>query len=356
MGILAATFVWTVGGCATRQPLFEQVDVYVSGQDGYHTYRIPAVVVTRKGTVLAFCEGRKTSRSDHGDIDLLAKRSTDGGKTWGKSRVVWDEGANTIGNPCPVVDGKTGTIWLPFCRNNRDVFVTKSTDDGVTWSRPVEITKAVKPPTWTWYATGPVHGVQLTSGRLLIPCDHRERSKGRTMFSHVFYSDDHGASWTLGGSLEEKTDECTAVQTVDGRVYLNARSYHGKNRRAYAWSQDGGKTWSKVKLDEVLIEPVCQGSVVRFTDAKRHDKNRVLFSNPASKKREKMTIRVSEDECKTWNEGKVIHAGPSAYSDLCVLPDMTVGCLYERGEKSAYEKITFARCNLEWLTDNGDRR
>jgi len=340
------------------EPKFNQIDVFVSGRDGYHTYRIPAIVVTKKGTVLAFCEGRKTSRSDHGDLDLVLKRSFDNGETWEKMQLVHEEGGAakiTIGNPCPVVDRETGTIWVPFCRNNDRVFVTKSTDDGATWAKPIEITKAVKPATWTWYATGPVHGVQLSSGRLLIPCDHRVKAKGRTMFSHVFYSDDHGASWTLGGSLGNHTDECTAVETADERVYLNMRSYHGKNRRAYAWSDDGGATWSEVKLDQTLIEPVCQGSVCRFTDAKRHDKNRVLFSNPASKKRERMTVRISYDECKTWNAGKVLHAGPSAYSDVCVLGDMTIGCFYERGKKTAYERITFARFNLEWLTDGEDR-
>ena len=356
--LLAGAMSWGTGGSVMAAPEFTQVDVFVSGRDGYHTFRIPAIVVSKKGTLLAFCEGRKGSRSDHGDIDLVLKRSFDGGRTWTKMQIVHDEGGAqkvTIGNPCPVVDQSTGTIWLLFCRDNDRVFVTKSTDDGASWAKPKEITQDVKPTSWTWYATGPVHGVQLSTGRLLIPCDHRERAKGKTMFSHVFYSDDHGASWKLGGSLGDKTDECAAVEAADGRVYLNMRSYHGKNRRAVAWSKDGGATWSKVKLDETLIEPVCQGSVIRFTDVKRHDKNRVLFSNPASKRRVRMTVRVSYDECKTWSAGKVIHAGPAAYSDLCVQPDKTIGCLYERGENQAYEKITLARFNLEWLTDGKDR-
>ena len=356
--LLAGVMSCAATGSAMGAPKFDQIDVFVSGHDGYHTYRIPAIVVTKKGTLLAFCEGRKSEGRDHGDIDLVLKRSFDGGRTWTRMQIVHEEGGTkkvTIGNPCPVVDRSTGTIWLTFCRDNDRVFVTKSTDDGATWAKPVEITKDVKPKSWSWYATGPVHGVQLSGGRLLIPCDHRERAHGNTMFSHVFYSDDHGASWKLGGSLSEKTDECTAAETVDGRVYLNMRSYHGKNRRACAWSDDGGATWSDVKLDETLIEPVCQASVVRFTDAKRHDKNRVLFSNPASKKRTRMTVRISTDECKTWSAGKVVYAGPSAYSDLCVRPDMTICCFYERGEKSAYEKITLARFNLEWLTDGKDR-
>jgi sialidase-1 len=151
------------------------VPVWVSGQDGYHTYRIPSVVVTPKGTVLAFCEGRKTGRGDAGDIDLLLKRSTDGGKTWGRAQVVWDDAGNTCGNPCPVIDARTGTIWLLMTHNlgtdteakvvggtstgSRTVWVTRSDDDGATWAKPVEITKDVKKPGWTWYATGPGVGI-----------------------------------------------------------------------------------------------------------------------------------------------------------------------------------------------------
>lgn len=328
---------------------FVQTDLFVSGQEGYHTFRIPALAVTLQGTVLAFCEGRKNSSSDHGDIDLMLKRSRDGGHTWEPLQRVWDDGENTVGNPCPVVDRETGTVWLTFCWNNDRVFVTQSSDEGESWSSPMEITKAVKPPGWTWYATGPGHGLQLRSGRLLIPCDHRLATMGDVMFSHVFYSDDHGATWKLGGSLSENTDECMAAQMKNGSVYLNMRSYHGRNRRAYAWSDDGGETWSEVQLDETLVEPVCQASLIRFPDEQHPGRSVVLFANPASTKRERMTVRLSYDECRTWNAGRVLYEGPSAYSDLCVLPDLTIGGLYECGAEHPYEKITWTRFNLEWL-------
>lgn len=326
-----------------------QAMVFVGGEGGYHTYRIPAMVVSKKGTVLAFCEGRRNSGADAGDIDLVLKRSFDGGATFEPMQVVWqEEGDITIGNPCPVVDQSTGTIWLPFCRNNERVFVTHSDDDGATWAAPVEITQAVKPAEWGWYATGPVHGVQLNDGRLLIPCDHGTKGvKGNQ--SHVLFSDDHGATWVLGGSLALNTDECTAVQLLDGRVYLNMRSYEGKNRRAIATSQDGGKTWSDVTLDEALVEPVCQASVIRFSDGSGGDTPRLLFSNPANEKRFRMTVRVSNDEGKTWSAGRMLYEGPSAYSDLAVLPDKTILCLYERGERGAYETITLARFSIGWL-------
>ncbi len=190
-----------------------QTDVFESGKDGYHTYRIPALIVSRHGTVLAFCEGRKNSRADYGNIEIVLKRSPDNGTTWGAMRIVWDDGANTIGNPCPVVDRNTGMIWLLFCRNNDPVFVTKSSDDAQSWSTPVEITRDVKPSAWGWYATGPGHAVQLSGGRLLIPCDHKV---GNAIYSHMIYSDDHGASWKLGGTVGPNTDECQVVETTAG--------------------------------------------------------------------------------------------------------------------------------------------
>jgi sialidase-1 len=128
----------------------------------------------------------------------------------------------------------------------------------------------------------------------------------------------------------------------------------GEKRRAYAWSDDDGESFSNGGWDDNLPEPICQGSMIRYTDENTHDKNRVLFSNPASTQRERMTIRLSYDECQTWNAGKVIHAGPSAYSDLCVADDMSILCLYERGEENAYETITLAQFDLEWLTDGSD--
>ncbi|MFH1730966.1 MAG: sialidase family protein, partial [Planctomycetota bacterium] len=150
------------------------VDLFTSGGGGYHTYRIPAIVLTRDNTLLAFCEGRKNGGGDAGDIDLMLRRSTDNGETWEEMQLVHEEGDGapiTIGNPCPVVDRDTGTVWLPFCRNNDRVFVTRSTDDGKTWAEPLEITRDVKKPEWEWYATGPGHGIQLAGGRMVIPCD-----------------------------------------------------------------------------------------------------------------------------------------------------------------------------------------
>ena len=191
----------------------DQEPLWVGGEDGYHTYRIPALLTTKQGSLLAFCEGRRNTRQDYGDIDLLVKRSTDGGKTWSSHQIVYEEGgteAITIGNPSPVVDQDTGTIWMPFCRNNKEVLITKSTDDGLTWSEPVNISKDVVEFGWVWVATGPGVSIQLTrgshKGRLVIPSDHGVMvGEQRIMHSHVFYSDDHGKTWQLGGLLPEHT-------------------------------------------------------------------------------------------------------------------------------------------------------
>ncbi len=341
-------------GRAAQPPA--QVDVFTSGTEGYHTYRIPGIVRTNEDTLLAFCEGRKTGRGDHGDLDLVLRRSSDGGKTWEPIQLVYEEGGTakiTIGNPCPVVDRQTGTVWLPFCRNNERVFLTKSTDDGRTWAPPIEITEDVKKPDWGWYATGPGHGIQLRTGRLLIPCDCGDSKgwgdwakKGRSL---VFYSDDHGQSWQLGGVTEPGMNECEAVELADGSILLSMRQYLGPKQRAFARSTDGGLSWSKPKHHPEVYCPVCQSSILRYTLPPK--KNRILYSGPGGPGRSHMTVRLSYDEGRTWPVARVIHEGSAAYSDLVALPDGTIGCLYERDD---YGRITFARFTLAWLTEGKD--
>ncbi len=339
-------------------------DVFVSGKEGYHTFRIPALIATKQGSLLAFCEGRKTSRSDHGDLDLVLKRSTDQGRTWQTLQMVYEEGGDgkiTIGNPCPVVDQSTGRIWLPFTRDNDDVLITHSDDDGQTWAKPTIITSQVKLENWTWYATGPGVAIQLSQGErkgcLIVPCDHREPINGKAVtMSHAFYSDDHGKTWQLGESVAPHTNECQVVELSDGRLQINMRNKWGTDggqptrhaKRAVALSNDGGHHWTDLRFDEILIEPVCQASLINIT--KEGAKDWLLFSNPASTKtRHQLTVRLSQDGGKTWPIAKILHKGPAAYSCLCQLPDGSFACLYEAGEKHAYETIRFTRFSLDWL-------
>ena len=365
-----------------------QVDLYTSGQEGYHTYRIPAMVVTNTGSVLAFCEGRKESDNDDGNIHILVKRSTDGGQHWSAAACVHKEEVGsekvTIGNPCPVVDANTGVVWLAFTRNNRTAYVTRSDDDGVSWRTPTEITKAVKPTGWNRYWTGPGHGAQLErgsrKGRLVVPSYHTEKQgPAKSMRSHMVYSDDHGATWQIGGSTalspgmrESKTHwgniwmgcECMAVEAVDGRLYLAVRNQDIRTgRRAYSWSDDGGETWSPLHLDQSLPDPTCQASIIRYSDEDNGERNMILFSNPGGisdadvrqAARTRMTIRLSYDECRSWPVSRLIHAGPAAYSDLAVLREGTILCLYEGGETHPYERLRLALLDIEWLTGGTDR-
>lgn len=342
-----------LSACALPAASLPQVDIYRAGEGGYRSYRIPALIATKKGTLLAFCEGRKNSEADSGDIDVLLRRSFDRGKTWGPVQTIADMGAHTIGNPTPVIERKTGTVFLLLTRNpgniterqtserDRTVWITRSADDGATWAAPKEITASTKLAGWTWYATGPGNGIQLTSGRLVIPCDHNIGPTQR--YSHIIYSDDRGETWKVGGIAEEKTNESAVVQLASGELVLNMRSYHGNNRRAVQRSTDGGLTWGPLQLDPELIEPVCQASMIALGKL-------VLFSNPAATTRTKMTVRISADGAHTWKASQVLWEGPSAYSSLTQTGKGRAGILYELGDKRPYERITFSSFGIAGLT------
>ncbi len=371
VGLLPLLFA--MGAEAAPSTRSESVDLFVSGADGYHTYRIPALIATKRGTLLAFCEGRKNASHDTGEIDMLLKRSTNGGRDWSRQQVLWHDPGNTCGNPCAVVDQQTGVIWLFLNWNRgedvedqiiartskapRRIYLSRSEDDGQTWSPPKEITSAIKPPDWNWYATGPGNGIQFRhgphQGRLVIPCYHTKTSTKGVYYSHVIFSDDHGATWQLGGSSPESGDESAAVELADGRLMLNMRNSADPGCRRVCFSSDGGQTWADQRADRALIDPNCEGSFVRYRWAGDGGKSVLLFSNAADDRRDqrdKLTVRLSYDEGRTWPVARLLCAGPSAYSSLAVLPDGAFACLYEAGQKHPYEKILFARLTLDWLT------
>lgn len=363
-------YAFVSGAALFGEDRLNQSALWEGGKGGYHTYRIPALVVTPGGTALAFCEGRKNGSGDSGDIDLVMRRSADSGATWSDQAVVRSDRGNTCGNPCPVVDARTGTVWLLSTWNRgedhereiisgrskdtRRVFVMSSADEGRTWSEPKEITSAVKKPDWTWYATGPGSGIQILhgehAGRLVLACDHIE-AKTERYYSHVVFSDDQGHTWNLGGSVpNDQVNECEVVELADGRLMLNMRNYNrARQRRQKAFSRDGGGTWEDQGFDPALVEPVCQASLVRYSWPVQGKGNVILFSNPASTERVNMTVRASCDDGETWPRDRVLHAGPSAYSDLAVFADRTAGCLYERGERHPYEQIALAKFTLQDL-------
>lgn len=369
---------------AADQFVDDTISLFQAGQNGYASYRIPSIITTTRGTLLAFCEARRKP-GDAGDIDLVFRRSADNGKTWGEQKIIWDDGANTCGNPCPVVDQETGTIWLLMTHNpgdalesdivtykvrdSRSVWVCKSEDDGRSWSKPKEITQTTKKSGWGWYATGPGIGIQIKYGphrdRLVIPCDHSYADSaghlrgGKFEYgSHIIYSDDHGETWNLGGVVKPKVNECQIAELADGNgtLLLDMRSYRGKQSRAQSISYDGGISWTAPEDAPALVEPVCQASILRYLWPDDGHKSCLLFLNPASTtKRHNMTIRGSLDEGKSWTFIKTLYPGPAAYSCMTALPDGTVGCLYEAGIKSPYDKIIFQKVDPKNIFNNNLR-
>jgi len=348
--------------CASWQGTTE---VWTSGQGGYESYRIPSLIRANDGTMLAFCEGRVDGSADSGDIDLVMRRSTDEGRTWGPMEVVWNDGVNTCGNPCPVVDRETGKIFLLATRNlghdteseiirgvsegTRTVWVMESVDHGRSWSAAKEITPETKSPSWSWYATGPGAGIQLQqgafAGRLVIPCDHIEK-ESKKYFSHAIFSDDHGMTWQIGGTTPlDKVNECEVVELEDGRLLLNMRNYdRSKKTRQRAESLDGGVTWIRQKHDVDLPEPICQASIRRLRWASGDQPGMLMFSNPASSsQREKLSLRFSSDDGESWMRPQLIYAGSSAYSCLAVTQSGAPACLFE---VDSYGRILYSKFRM----------
>ena len=380
-------------------PFIEKQDLFTSNTFGYKLYHIPGIVVTSKGTVLAWAEARKKGSNDWDAIDVLMRRSTDNGKTWGEPVKVSKapEGVTknpfslkvkgvvptdiTCNNPVFIAD-KDGTVHGLFCVEYMRCFYIRSTDDGVTWSEPVEITGAFedfhKNYAWKVLATGPDHGIQLANGGLVSPV---WLSLGTGNNGHhpsvtsTIYSDDHGKTWHAGEiaipSTNESVDpnETIAIELANGSVMLNARSESIPNRRLVTVSKDGATGWSRPQFDDTLWEPVCMASMVRYSTAKAGGKNRILFCNPDNlsradgkempgkgRDRKNVSVKISYDEGGTWPVNKAVEPGWSGYSDIAVAQDGTILCLYGRGDKSGYafDYITLARFNLEWLTDGKD--
>jgi sialidase-1 len=376
----------------------EKIDLFHADQGGYKMYRIPGVVVTKAGTVLAYCEARKTA-SDWATIDLLLRRSTDGGKTWGDPTKIADVpgpkerspvalakklGAKddvTYNNPVMIAD-KSGAVHLLFCLEYMRCFYCRSDDEGKTWTKPNEITAIAFSPfkkeiDWKALATGPGHGIQLKSGRLLVPVWLSLGTGGSghgDSVSATIYSDDGGKTWKPGEIAIPNTaewaspNECCVAELPDGTVMLNARSPSKANRRLVTTSADGATKWTKPAFDDALPEPVCMGSLLAVPGKTPV----LLFSNPdnlekagaktppapgTGRDRKNVTVRLSEDNGKTWTAKRSAESGFSAYSDLALAKDGTVLLFYERaGEKGAnYGRLTLARFPLEWISANGRR-
>ena len=405
--LLVSEYQMTDSAIAQSQPGQRAIDVFVgdrvadktSPKEGYNSFRIPALVRLADGDLLAFCEARRDSVNDNGKIDLVLRRSTDNGQTWsGLTIIHGEEGHITIGNPVPIV-ARDGTVHMLFCRNNRlGLLHTFSTDRGQTWSKPREIFDAkgnpglpdtVKVPMYAvltkfvgndvqTFATGPGHGLQLKSGRLIVPMwyggmikvpftgprlpaealaaaemQEVHSTRPELRYNGVIYSDDNGKTWRVGAPGPMGTNETAIAELADGTLLLNARFITG-TQRVISESKDGGETLREHRIDMTLIDVACQGSMLTAT-LPNNAGEALLFCNPAVKgigfnRRTKLTLRLSRDGGRTWPHAVEIDSGPSAYSDIALLQDgKSVGVLYERGSKEYHERIAFTTVTLEQL-------
>jgi sialidase-1 len=347
------------------------VTVFTNGQEGYPAYRIPSLLTTKRGVLLAFAEGRMSLR-DHAENDIVLKRSTDNGQTWGALQLVAEDGTNALGNPTAVVVRETGRVLLMYQRYAKGfdehkaepgldgpricrTWLQHSDDEGATWSKPREITASVKRPTIvTSTAAGPGIGIQLRrgphAGRILMPFNQGPYGKWKV---YAAFSDDQGQTWRYGETAEEgaagQANEVQFVELNDGSVMLNARNQGGGlKQRKTAISRDGGATWSTTQHDATLIEPVCQGSILRHPNTGDPARDVFVFSNPGTQVgRSNGVVRLSRDEGKTWPASRVLYPGGFAYNCLASLPDDSVGCLFER---DGYKTIAFTRFTLDWLS------
>jgi sialidase-1 len=364
----------------------DRQDLFIAGEGGYAIYRIPGLVVTVKGSLLAYCEARKTP-GDWGHIDLLFRRSADGGKTWDAPRPVASRPADAKRNPAAIArkQGKEGEITLNnlvlipdragpvhmlYCVEYGRCFYARSGDDGLTFGPPTEITATFDKfrPEYDWkvLATGPGHGIELSNGRLLVPVwlSLATESNGhRPSCVSTVYSDDGGKTWRHGEIVAnnpkpKNPSETAAVELADGSVMLNIRHEGNERLRAVAVSPDGATKWSAPRFDPALPEPVCFASIVRYSKvaADGSGANCILFANPhnpASRERKNLTIKLSEDEGKTWPVARTLDPRISGYSDLAVGPDKTIYCLFERGglngKASQTAALTLATFDIGWV-------
>ena len=355
--------------------------MFRSGEDGYASYRIPAVIEAADGTLIAFAEGRVSGAADDGNVDLLAKRSSDGGSTWGELQVVADMESNFIGNASPVVDSESGRVVLlatykagtdseveiltgTGADTSREYLLT-SDDNGETWSEPVDITESVKAPDWRWYSVGPGHAFQIQSGphagRMVAAANH---SDGALNYgAHLLLSDDGGETWRIGASDTPQggplhPNEATAAALPDGTIVVSARDQDGSDEwhRLRTTSTDGGESFVAPFADQVgLVMPVVQASMLWFAgtdgeDAPGGASGTLLLSGPSdTQERIDLRVRTSADDGVTWSEGFLVGPGPAAYSDLVALPGGVVGVLLETGDAKANERIDFATFGADLL-------
>ncbi|MCE9590602.1 MAG: glycoside hydrolase [Planctomycetes bacterium] len=343
-------------------------------EGGYHSYRIPELAVTHHGVILATCEARRDSPWDDGPIDLLIRRSGDGGETWSAPAVLVAGQPRTAHNAVLIADPRSPHIHFLHCTDYNRAFYSRSRDAGLTFDTPTDIT-----PVFDRYrpeynlallGTGPGHGLRLRTGRLVVPVWFSTSKSQKPTGSSVIFSDDDGATWDRGPIITQDGDgqgidnpmEPVLVELNDGRVMFNVRNASAPHRRAVSVSPDGVRDWSPLRFDPQLPDAFCMASICRLSP------DAILFSgldnlatsdqpgtaNVGGADRKRLTVRLSRDEGATWPFAKVLKPDWSAYSDLAVGPDRTIYCLYESGciDNLMWDvkEICLARFKEDWLT------
>ncbi|MDG1898199.1 MAG: sulfatase-like hydrolase/transferase [Fuerstiella sp.] len=359
-------------------PTMQRLGVAVrkGGDDGVHTYRIPGLATTNKGTLIGVYDVRRRSGGDlPGDIDVGMSRSTDGGRTWEPMKVIMDMGEDPqwnydgVGDPAVLVDKNTGTIWVAgtWSHGNRSwrgsapglkpeetgqLMLVRSDDDGVTWSRPINITSQVKKPAWCFILQGPGKGITMRDGTIVFAAQYQDPPAQRRLpHSTIIYSKDHGETWQAGTGAFDDTTEAQVVEIEPGVLMLNCR-YNRESVRVVMTTRDMGRTWQKHTTSErSLIEPgSCMASLIDVDQEVGKDLgNWLLFSNPDSTRgRHHLTIKASSDRGLTWlkEHRLLLDEGNSAgYSCMSMIDEKTVGILYEGSQA----QMTFQRIPLSEL-------
>ena len=360
--------LFTAPAAPAALPSLGTPNLFSTGDNDILAFNTPGLVTTTKGTVLAIAEERSL-QLDTSSYGIVMRRSTDGGVTWSAISTIYaiaPGGSSTVGGPTAVVDATTGTILVLFSKDSTNILVSSSSDDGLTWSAPVDITSSVKvtdagnpnpaayPNTpWGMYNVGPGHGIQLQNGshagRILIDANHWLASDPNQFWSNVIYSDDHGQTWHLGGGLDQstpqnnQTTENSMVELPDGSIYMVVRDYQTPTIHGYSRSTDGGMTWSSVLANPNLTTGLVEASLLRL------DANTLLFAAPDTSDgtRHQLTIWVSHDNASTWVKTKVIDFGASSYSDMTLIGPDTALIAYISGDD--LRSISLARFDLAWL-------
>lgn len=367
---ISASWTW-----ASDAP--ERTVLFNMGDYDSQYWRIPALVTAADNSLVAVVDKRGSSLGDlPNTISIMSRRSTDNGKNWSEPVVVAQGGnGKTYGDPAVVLDKKTGNLicmfvgdqglWNATPYNRQGIYVSKSTDNGVSWSEPVAITDQVYANHSGWYAgfAGSGHGLCLKDGRLMFVLAIRATSAtGVPLHNYAIYSDDGGDNWTLSTNAATTVgDEAKVVELEDGDILMSIRN-PSKGNRIFCKSTDRGQTWGKAYFETELKDPACNGDIIRYsysTDEGSEGKSRLLHSLPESTTtRENVTVYLSEDDGETWPIKKRLVDGYSAYSSLTVLPDGTIGALVEEGKWDSNLpgedgfQLVFYRFTMDWLTSD----